>query len=213
MSNPLREMIQYEETVSRESKAVQKWQDRYGHPEPRPNAISHNCSIAVVVMGHPLLEDGTLDPILEARLERGTHHWSQCPTSTVMVLTGADTSMYPDAQQGVVQAMHDALVKKYNVPAEVIYSRPEGLSTFEQADDVARWLGSPLGDANKAACSLLKLVTSDFNIVRAKRCFRKVFSIYISEDEVPSGMRGEDFLFQLDREHHLVREYRLAGLL
>ena len=51
--------------------------------------------------------------------------------------------------------------------------------------------------------------------------------MYISEDEVkfswtcdclmdlqvPSDMRGEELLFQLDREHHIVKEYRLAGLL
>merc|ERR1712166_562933 len=212
MSNPLRAMSQHEETIYRESKAVNKWRDRYGHPEPRPNAKSHTCSIAVVVCGHPLLPDGTIDPILEKRLERGAFHWSQCPTSTTVVLTSADMSMYPDAPNGTVQAMYDALVSRYNVPAEIVYMRPEGLSTYEQAEDVAGWLAGS-GEQLKATCSLLKLVTSDFNIVRAKRCFRKTLKIYVSEDEVPSEMRGEDFLFQLDREHHLVREYRLQGLL
>eukprot|EP00656_Telonema_subtile_P000181 TRINITY_DN10092_c0_g1_i2.p1 TRINITY_DN10092_c0_g1~~TRINITY_DN10092_c0_g1_i2.p1 ORF type:complete len:140 (+),score=35.27 TRINITY_DN10092_c0_g1_i2:94-513(+) len=133
-------------------------------------------------------------------------------TSTVVVVTGADRSMYPDGPDGVVQAMMQRLSSEYNVPEEVIYGRPEGLTTFEQADDIATWLGGS-DDQPKATCSLLKLVTSDFNIVRAKRCFRKVFKLYISEDEVPSEMRGDDFLFQLDREHHLVREYRLQGLI
>jgi len=164
-------------------------------------------------MGHPLEADGTLNPLLVKRLERGAFHWGQSPTSTTIVLTGADESMYPGASHGVVTAMKEELVKNFNIPEEVIYIRPEGLTTYEQADDVASWLASP-GEGNpKSTASLLKLVTSDFNIVRAKRCFRKCFKMYISEDEVPSDMRGEELLFQLDREHHIVKEYRLAGLL
>ena len=65
--NPLRAMFQYEETVYRESKAVNKWRDRYGHPPAVPNSGSHSCSIVVVIMGHPLQDDGYTSPVAPHR--------------------------------------------------------------------------------------------------------------------------------------------------
>lgn len=152
----------------------------------------------------------SMHPILRARVERGAEHWHASPTSTCVVCTSADSSMYPDSKPGVSEAIKDALVTEFNVPPEVVYTRPDGLTTYHQAEDLHSWL--VLAEP-KARCSLIKLVTSDFNIVRAKRCFRKLFSVYVSEDEVVSGMRGEELLFQMDREHHIVREYRLQGWL
>jgi len=64
----------------------------------------------------------------------------------------------------------------------------------------------------KSPICVVKLVTSDFNIIRARRCFGFQMKIYVSEEEVPSGLGSEDMMYMLDEEHRINHDYRKSGL-
>jgi len=113
----------------------------------------------------------------------------------------------------------------YNVPVQLIYSRPEGQTCIEMAKDVSYFLSGrhselvdgvgggngKVGSGAKSPIGVIKLITSDFNIIRARRCFNFHMKIYTSDEEVPSGLGSEDMMFMLDEEHRINHLYRTTG--
>jgi len=210
-ANPQRAMMQFEESLRCEEKSRVRWQNRYyTPPEPDKPTIA-TASVSICVLGHPLQPDGSCSEILARRLERAHENWRLSQNSTVMILCGADASMFPGADD-VTGAMRQILHEEYGVPTEQIYCRPNGLSCIEQAKDVSVLLQGDGTPATKSPIGVIKLITSDFNIVRARRCFGYAMKIYVSDDEVPSGLGAEDMMFMLDEEHRINHEYRKQGL-
>ena len=142
-----------------------------------------------------------------------------------MIICGADNSMYPNSAP-VCPAMTDFLTSEpYNIPPAQIYCRPEGLSCIDMAKDVSYFLAGrhpevvdgvgggdgSLGSGTKSPIGVIKLITSDFNIIRARRCFQFHVKIYTADEEVPSGLGSEDMMFMLDEEHRINHFYRTSG--
>merc|ERR1711988_101769 len=207
MSNPLRAMLQYEEKLKRELRAKDKWAHRYGTEPPKECPDLMSASVSICVLGHPLNEDGTCSDILRRRLERAYENWRLSRNSTVMILCDVDASMFPGAAAATPE-MKRVLTEEFDVPDEQLFVRPSGLTTMEQSHDVSKLLSGP----PKSPIGVIKLITSDFNIVRARRCFGYSMKIYVSDEEVPSALGHEDMMFMLDEEHRINHQYRVDGL-
>merc|ERR1711939_785169 len=209
-ANPQRSMMQYEEKLRNETKGRTKWEKRYGEPAKNELPTLATASVCICVVGHPLEKDGTVGEILYRRLERGAANFGG--GSTVILLVDADASMYPGTPP-VTAEMKRVLAEDFNIPADVIFCRPSGLNLLEQAKDVSLLLRGDLKDElpQKSPIGVIKILTSDFNIVRARRCFGYWMKIYVSDEEVPSGLSLEDIAYLMDEEHRINREYRAQG--
>lgn len=211
-ANPQRSMMQFEEKLKCEAKARVKWENRY-YVAPKVDVPTlKTASVSICVLGHPLEPDGSMSDILLRRLERAYENWRLSRNSTVMVLCGPDESMFPGASPAAIDAMRDFLNSEYEVPMEQMYCRPSGLTLIEMASDVSSLLQGDGTPQDKSPIGVIKLITSDFNIVRARRCFGYAMKIYVSDDEVPSGLGSEDMMFMLDEEHRINHDYRKQGL-
>jgi len=209
-ANPQRAMMQFDDKLKSEARSLQKWKARY-HTEPEvPCPTLQTATVAICVLGHPLNPDGSCSEILAKRLERAAEHIRLTKNSTVMIICGADSSMFPGAAP-VTKVMHRILSEEYDIPGEQIFCRPDGLTTKEMADDVGKLLKGTSKE-DRSPIGVMKLVTSDFNIVRARRCFAHSMHIYVSDDEVPSGLGNEDMIYMLDEEHRINKQYRSSGL-
>jgi len=211
--NPNRAMLQYEEKLRREANGKAKWTNRYYTAPAVELPTLMTASIAICILGHPLEKDGSLSEILKRRLDRAFENWRLSRNSTVMILCGPDKSMFPGAAPAI-SAMKQYLNDTYEVPMPQMYGRPEGLTLLDMSKDVSTLLrgGSDPECPTKSPIGVVKLITSDFNIVRARRCFGYSMKIYVSDDEVPSGLGSEDMMFMLDEEHRINHQYRLQGL-
>ena len=155
-----------------------------------------------------------MSDLLKKRLDAAYRNWRLSKDSTVIILCGADASMYPNSAP-VCPTMVKYLTEEHGVPAPQIYARGEGLTCMEIAKDVSGFLSGRLPDPDtggqKSPIGVLKLITSDFNIIRARRCFAFHMKIYVADEEVPSGLGSEDMMFMLDEEHRINHYYRTSG--
>jgi len=58
---------------------------------------------------------------------------------------------------------------------------------------------------------IMKLVTSEFHVIRAKRCFAKYFNGYISDIPVSSGIDPVKMKEVVSKETQLLEEYARRG--
>lgn len=85
-----------------------------------------------------------------------------------------------------------------------VLTESEGTSTIDQAHKV----GVMLDGSN---IKILKLVTSEFHIIRAKRCFNKFFKGYVSDIPVSSGLDPVKMKEVVHKETELLEEYARRG--
>jgi len=208
-ANPNRSMLQYEEKLRNETRGLQKWQNKYHTEKPVPIPDLKTASVSICVLGHPLNPDGSCSDILLRRLERAYENWRLSQSSTVMIVCGVDESMFPRADP-VTKVMQQVLHDEYGVPVEQVFCQPDGQTLMEMSKSVSKMLSGTC-PAERSPIGVIKLITSDFNIVRARRCFSYAMKIYVSDDEVPSGLGAEDMMYLLDEEHRITREYRMQG--
>lgn len=100
----------------------------------------------------------------------------------------------------------------------------EGTSTIDQVDASVVMI-SLVGSnhdaslqAHKVAAMLegsnikiLKLVTSEFHIIRAKRCFNKYFHGYVADIPVSSALNPVKMREAVNKETELLEEYTRRG--
>merc|ERR1711934_74694 len=126
--------------------------------------------------------------MLVRRLDRGLVEWFNTQKNSVLVLTGEGTA-HPMAE----------LLSKHSVPPQAIYTETEGCNTLETAYKVAKML---LGTNVK----IVKLITSDFHAVRARKCFTKALNgkVYLSDINVPSGLAPEELSIAVHKETQML---------
>ena len=89
-------------------------------------------------------------------------------------------------------------------PQATVFAENEGTSTIDQAHKIKAILhGSNI--------KIMKLVTSEFHIIRAKKCMDKVFDGYISDIGCSSGLTAEQLNNAVQKETELTAEYVRRG--
>lgn len=89
---------------------------------------------------------------------------------------------------------------------ETVFAENQGGSTIDQAHKIKEILSG-------SNIKVIKLVTSEFHSIRAKRCVEKVFDGYISNVTVSSNFDAQKMSEAVQKETELIQEYVKRGWL
>jgi len=196
--------MRWREKMYREQKCTKKWTERYGpglgldengdRPEEKHRTPTlQEASVAIVIVGGTLSKGQEPADMLVIRMERGIAEWWNSQTNSLIITTGGESA----------DIMRKMLLD-HGCPEQAVYTESEGRSTIEQAHNVAKLLqGSNI--------KIIKLVTSEFHGIRAKRCFAKTFDGYISDICVSSGLKPPAMAAAVQKEMNLLEEYQRRG--